>query len=404
VKIEAVDFFYVSMPEVTDAGDGSQDALLVRVAAGGLVGWGECEASPLVSIAAFVCPMSHGACKPVSASVLGQTLSEPSDIQRMAAAVSWNSMDLLQAAHTWSGIEIALWDLLGKARSEPVYRLLGYKRAYPKTPYASQLFGDTPQKTLELCRKAGQAGFRAVKCGWGPFGRTTVEADADQLVAAREGIGPDGILLVDAGQVWGEDVEAAAARLPILMEVRAEWLEEPFHGSAYEAYATLASMASTVRLAGGEAAHNIYMARHTVDYGKVGYLQIDCGRIGGIGPARAAADHAAGRGVVYVNHTFTSHLALSASLQPYAGLEHHTICEFPVQPQRLVQEFCANHIRLNREGHILLPEAPGLGISVSPEGVQRYLVDVEIRAGGRALYMTPSGALRQTGNSRELGE
>ena len=287
MKIEAVDFFYVSMPEVTDAGDGSQDALLVRVAAGGLVGWGECEASPLVSIAAFVCPMSHGACKPVSASVLGQTLSEPSDIRRMAAAVSWNSMDLLQAAHTWSGIEIALWDLLGKARSEPVYRLLGYERAYPKTPYASQLFGDTPQKTLELCRKAGQAGFRAVKCGWGPFGRTTVEADADQLVAAREGIGPDGILLVDAGQVWGEDVEAAAARLPILMEVRAEWLEEPFHGSAYEAYATLGSMAPTVRLAGGEAAHNIYMARHTVDYGKVGYLQIDCGRIGGIEPKRS---------------------------------------------------------------------------------------------------------------------
>ena len=117
MKIEAVDFFYVSMPEVTDAGDGSQDALLVRVQAGGFEGWGECEASPLVSIAAFVCPMSHGACQPVAASVLGRTVSEPSDIGRIASAVAWNSMDLLQAAHTWSGIEIALWDLLGRARS-----------------------------------------------------------------------------------------------------------------------------------------------------------------------------------------------------------------------------------------------------------------------------------------------
>src|ERR1700690_2635702 len=62
VQIEAVDFFYLSMPEVTLEGDGSQDALLVRVAAGGEVGWGECEASPLVSIAAAVCPRSHGAC------------------------------------------------------------------------------------------------------------------------------------------------------------------------------------------------------------------------------------------------------------------------------------------------------------------------------------------------------
>ena len=71
MKIEAVDFFWVSMPEVTTEADGSQDALVVRVAAGGLLGWGECEASPRLSIAAFVCPMSHGACRPVAASVLG---------------------------------------------------------------------------------------------------------------------------------------------------------------------------------------------------------------------------------------------------------------------------------------------------------------------------------------------
>ena len=86
-KIEAVDFFYLSMPEVTTEGDGSQDALLARVTAGGLVGWGECEASPLVSIAAFVCPMSHGACRPVGASVLGQSLERPEDIYRIAAQI-----------------------------------------------------------------------------------------------------------------------------------------------------------------------------------------------------------------------------------------------------------------------------------------------------------------------------
>ena len=77
MKIDAVDFFYLSMPVVTTEADGSQDALLVRVSAGGLVGWGECEASPLVSIAAFVTPMSHGVCRPVGASVLGQSIDEP---------------------------------------------------------------------------------------------------------------------------------------------------------------------------------------------------------------------------------------------------------------------------------------------------------------------------------------
>ena len=72
------------------------------------------------------------------------------------------------------------------------------------------------QETLELCRAARNAGFRAVKCGWGPFGRGSLQEDADQLAAAREGLGPDGMLLIDAGQIWVEDVAAAEARLPLL--------------------------------------------------------------------------------------------------------------------------------------------------------------------------------------------
>jgi L-alanine-DL-glutamate epimerase-like enolase superfamily enzyme len=216
MKIEAIDFFYLSMPEVLDIGDGSQDALLVRVVAGEHVGWGECETAPLVSIASLVCPMSHSACKPVSASILGQTLERPEDIARIGRLVHENSTDLLQADHTLSGVDIALWDLLGKRYQEPVYRLLGYERAYPKTPYASMLFGDTPQETLNKARLARSQGYQAVKFGWGPFGRGTVQEDVEQIVAAREGLGKDAILCIDAGTVWGEDVEAARQRLRVL--------------------------------------------------------------------------------------------------------------------------------------------------------------------------------------------
>ncbi|HVR67990.1 MAG TPA: mandelate racemase/muconate lactonizing enzyme family protein [Verrucomicrobiae bacterium] len=390
MKIESVDFFYLSMPVVTDAGDGSQDALVVRVRAGGIEAWGECEASPLTSIASFVCPMSHGACRPVGASILGEDVSTPADIARIAATIQWNSMDLLQAAHTWSGVEIALWDLLGKKRGEPVYKLLGYQRAYPKTPYASQLFGDTAQQTLEFCRAAREAGYRAVKCGWGPFGRGSVKEDADHLVSAREGIGPEGLLLIDAGQIWGEDVAAAEARLSILEQVKATWLEEPFNGSAYEAYGALAKRPSSVKLAGGEAAHNIHMARHTIDIGKVGYIQIDCGRIGGIGPAKQVADYAVGKGVTYVNHTFTSHLALCASIQPFAGLSDHRICEYPVKPQPMAWEMCKTHIAPDANGEVRVPEAPGLGMEMDRAAMKKYLIDAEIAVGGKVLYRTPS--------------
>src|SRR5689334_20722456 len=152
MKIESVDFFYLSMPQVLDIGDGSQDALLVRVRAGGFVGWGECEAAPLVSIASLVCPMSHSACKPVQASVLGQRLDGPEDIARIGRLVRDNSLDLLQADHTLAGIDIALWDLVGKQRGVPVFDLLGTRRAYPKTPYASLLFAETAEATRVAAR------------------------------------------------------------------------------------------------------------------------------------------------------------------------------------------------------------------------------------------------------------
>ena len=169
MKIEAVDFFYLSMPVVRDIGDGSQDALLVRVTSDtGLVGWGECEAAPLASIAAWCCPMSHSACKPVSASVLGQRVDSAADILQITALVRGNSLDLLQADHTLSGIDIALWDLLGKKEAAPVYALLGVKKAFPKTAYASQLFGDDPAETFAKGERATRAGIKAAKFGSGP--------------------------------------------------------------------------------------------------------------------------------------------------------------------------------------------------------------------------------------------
>jgi L-alanine-DL-glutamate epimerase-like enolase superfamily enzyme len=389
MRVESVDFFYLSMPEITDEADGSQDALLVRVAAGGQIGWGECEAAPLPSIAAFVCPMSHGVCRPVSASVLGQTLEAPSDIGRIAAAVEYDSMDLLQAAHTWSGVEMALWDLLGKARGEPVWRLLGYAESYRKTPYASVLFGDTPQQTLERAGRSRAQGFRAGKFGWGPVGRGPAAVDADHFHAAREGLGPDGILLVDVGQVFREDVDAAAARLPALEQAGALWLEEPFSGGALEAYGALAARSGRVKLAGGEAAHNVHMARHLIDSGRVGYIQIDTGRIGGIGPAKRVADYAVRKGVTFVNHTFTSHLALSASMQPFAGLERDEICEYPAAPKQLALDMIASGVERDADGMVRAPDAPGLGVAIDTEAARRYLVQTEIRVGGRTLYSTP---------------
>jgi len=388
LKIEDVNLFYLSMPQVQDIGDGSQDALLVRVRAGGLTGWGECEASPLVSIANWICPMSHSACKSVRDSIHGATIDSPADILELGHHVRALGMDVAQTDHTWSGIEIALWDLLGKRQQRPVYELLGYPQAYPKLPYASQLFGDTPAATYHKAERSRQQGFRAVKFGWGVYGRGSVEQDHDQVRAAREGLGADGILLIDAGTVWREDVAQAAARLPALESCDALWLEEPFVGEAIHAYAELTQRCQRVKLAGGEGASNFYAARHLIDHGRIGFVQIDTGRIGGIGPAKAVADYATARGVTYVNHTFTTHLALSASLAPYAGVSAAEICEYPVEPSELAARLTLDRLE-PQEGLIHCPARPGLGVEPCLETVRQFLVDVEIKVGTNILYRTP---------------
>lgn len=385
MKIETVDLYYLSMPEVHDIGDGSQDALLVRVDTGSFEGWGECEASPLPSIAAWGAPISHSACKPVRASVLGQPLNDVADIHRIGNLVRANSQDVLQADHLYSGIDMALWDLLGQRLSEPTWKLLGYDQAYPKLPYASMLFGDTPQETLNKGKQARADGYRAAKFGWGPIGLGSAKTDADHFMAAREGLGEEGVLLVDIGTVWRDDVERAAQSLPALEACQATWLEEPFVSGALSAYAALAAQCKTVKLAGGEGSHNLYMAQHMIDYAGIGFVQIDAGRIGGLSVAKQVADYAHAHDVTYVNHTFTSHLALSASLQPYAGLQAHEICEYPVELKSLAVDITENHLELDRDGYLHAPQAPGLGMSINRDKLRDYLVDVEMRVGGELL-------------------
>ena len=85
--------------------------------------------------------------------------------------------------------------------SQPVYHLLGYDRAYPKTPYASQLFGDSPEQTARKASQSREQGYRAVKFGWQNYGSRSVDEDRDHVAAARKGLGDDGVLLIDADTI-----------------------------------------------------------------------------------------------------------------------------------------------------------------------------------------------------------
>ena len=199
MRIEAIDLFYLALPEITTAADGTQDSFVVRVRTDeGLEGWGESDASPLVSLAAYVCPMSHGNIINLRDSLLGETLETPEDVRRLHFKGRRRAMDIQHVDHAQSAVDIALWDLLGKKLQQPVYALLGYERAYPKLPYCSVLFGDDPASTCHRAEEIRNKGYRAAKFGWGPMGRDE-ETDVALVQAARQGLGPEARLMVDAG-------------------------------------------------------------------------------------------------------------------------------------------------------------------------------------------------------------
>ena len=125
MRIDAIDLFYLAMPKITPAADGTQDTILVRVRdEQGLEGWGECDASPLVTLAAYVCPPSHGNSVSLRDTLLGESLETVEDIPRLGAKVLRRALDIGQVHHALSGADIAMWDLLGKRNGEPVWRLL----------------------------------------------------------------------------------------------------------------------------------------------------------------------------------------------------------------------------------------------------------------------------------------
>ncbi len=163
------------------------------------------------------------------------------------------------------------------------------------------------------------------------------------------------------------------------------WWEEPFSTGALREYSRLAARTS-IPLAGGEGSHTADQARHFIDYGSVGYVQVDAGRIGGITAAREVAQYARDRAVRYVNHTFTSNLALSASLQPFADAPEGAFTETPVDPSALAIAIAGVPWSLDAHGMICAPDGPGLGVTPDLQAVRPYLQRIEFRWNGRTLF------------------
>ena len=403
MQITAVDPFYLRMPDITTAADGTQDTLLVRIQTDtGLEGWGECDASPLVSLAVYCCPMSHGNIINIRTSLIGETLDGPDDVLRLSEKTLRNGLDIQQIQHAYSGAEIALWDVIGQQLNQPVYRLLAEMSgtsdtAHPKLPYASVLFGDTPEATYRIATRLREKGYRAAKFGWGPMGKFGEANDIALVRAAREGMGTEAQIMIDAGVVWGSDHETAYQRAEAFSQFSPTWLEEPLAPDAVDAYGALTrllkgigvtnpSHGTGVPIAAGEGSNTYRMAEDIIVHGGIQFVQIDAGRIGGIMPSFQVRQLAEQHGIQYVNHTFKSHLSLAASLHVFATNPDFNLLEYPAAGSELSQRLVAEPFQVESDGMVRAKELPGLGVRVDTEVIRSYLAPVRIEVGTDAVF------------------
>ena len=392
MKITAVDPFYLRMPNITTAADGTQDTLLVRIRTDtGIEGWGECDASPLVCLAVYCCPMSHGNIINIRTSLIGETLEGPADVVRLSEKTLRNGLDIQQIQHAYSGAEIALWDVIGQQLGKPVYRLLAEMSgtpdvAHPKLPYASVLFGDTPEATYQTASGLRERGYRAAKFGWGPMGKFGEANDIALVRAAREGMGSDAQIMIDAGVVWGADHETAYQRAEAFAEFSPTWLEEPLAPDAIDAYGALTQKHPRVPIAAGEGSNTYRMAEDLIVHGGVNFVQIDAGRMGGIMPSFQVRQLAERRGIQYVNHTFKSHLSLASSLHVFATNPDFDLLEYPAAGSELSQRLVKNPFQVDPDGMVRVREIPGLGVDMDTEAIRPYLASVRIEVGAETVF------------------
>ncbi len=392
MKITAVDPFYLRMPNITTAADGTQDTLLVRIRTDtGIEGWGECDASPLVSLAVYCCPMSHGNIINIRTSLIGEMLEGPADVVRLSEKTLRNGLDIQQIQHAYSGAEIALWDVIGQQLGKPIYRLLAEMSgtpdvAHPKLPYASVLFGDTPEATYHIAVRLREQGYRAAKFGWGPMGKFGEANDIALVRAAREGMEPDAKIMIDAGVVWGTDYETAYNRAEAFAEFSPTWLEEPLAPDAIDAYGSLTEKQPSVPIAAGEGSSVYRMAEDLIVNGGIQFVQIDAGRIGGIMPSFQVRQLAEQHGIQYVNHTFKSHLSLASSLHVFATNPDFDLLEYPAAGSELSQSVVVEPFPVESDGTVRVKELPGLGVRVDTEAMRRYLAPVLIEVGADAVF------------------
>ena len=263
-----------------------------------------------------------------------------------------------------SGIDVALWDILGKVRGVPVYELLGGKCRDKVPVYATALYPEEPAKVAARARAFADQGFHGVKIKVG----FDLEQDIRIVRAVRRELGKDFIVMTDANQGYSLDVGLKAAAA--FAECGAFWLEEPLFVEDIEGHAKLREKGK-VPIAVGENLHTYYAFENILVRGAVDFIQPDVARAGGITEIKKITALAAKHGVPVSFHTWGDGVALAASVHLAAALKDCIVMELDYTSNPLREELLREPFRV-QNGCLIPSEKPGLGVEFHPEALQRF--------------------------------
>lgn len=274
--------------------------------------------------------------------------------------------------HAISGIDIALWDLLGQATGQPVGRLLGGRCRERVRPYASILM-QQPEPLADELRTIKAKGFRAFKIGWGPFGQGDSKLDEAIVGAAREAVGAESLLMVDAGAsnaFWSQGYKWALRTAGMLADYDVAWFEEPLRPDAMTDYVELRRRAP-VPIAGGEVLTRRQSFQPWLQSGAFDIVQPDVTKVGGISEERRIAWLAQENGIRFIPHGWNTAVGLAADLQLASAFPDTDLVEY-LNGSPFIDEIALDGWHLDAEGMLPIPTLPGLGLKLNPEALAKY--------------------------------
>jgi L-alanine-DL-glutamate epimerase-like enolase superfamily enzyme len=314
----------------------------------------------------------RGALKLLEPLLLGENALEPERVsEKLHQHTFWQGRGGT-VTHAISGIDIALWDLLGKAAGQPVGRLLGGRYRDRVRPYASLLMQEPKPLAAHLQAVKAQ-GFRAFKIGWGPFGKVSHKLDEAIVRAAREAIGPESSLMVDAGAsdaFWPHGYKWALRTAEMLAEFDVTWFEEPLSPDALEDYAQLRRRAP-VPIAGGEVLTRRQAFQPWLAAGAFDIVQPDVTKVGGISEERRIAWMAKDHGIRFITHGWNTAVGLAADLQLASAFPETDLVEY-LTGSPFIDDIATGGWKLDADSMLPIPQTPGLGLELDVEAVAKH--------------------------------